>query len=99
MMRVVKDFQLASQNWLSMHVLVVHLPSASSSATVSRLDFGCSRMRGAVPGGSYSTVCTKKMANAHSLCHLTYLTIGLGVEDDGRGMFAGATRTVGLLFL
>ena len=41
----------------------------------------------------------KKMANAHSLCHLTYLTIGLGVEDDGRGMFAGATRTVGLLFL
>ena len=84
----------------------LHLPSASSSATVSRLDFGRSRMRGAVPGGSYSTVCTivfkrmhKNMANAHSLCHLTYLTIGLGVEDDGRGMFAGATRTVGLLFL
>ena len=39
----------------------------------------------------------KKMANAHSLCHLIYL--GLAVEDDGRGMFAGATRTGGLLFL
>ena len=42
---------------------------------------------------------TKKMANALSLCHLTYLAIGLDGEDDGRGMFAGATRTGGLLIL
>ena len=49
MMRVVKDFQLAPQNRLSMHVLVVHLPSTSGPATVLCLDFNCSRMRGPMP--------------------------------------------------
>ena len=52
------DFHLASHSWLSMHILVVHLPSASGSATVLCLDFGCSRMRGAVPGVDV-IACTK----------------------------------------